>query len=83
MQAQASTLVLPQSFDIAIAMRAHDLPFPDSDEYSPDRPGSDPSELFGIRDYREGDALKSIHWKLGEKYDRTASREMSLPVAAG
>ena len=80
-QAQASALILPEPFDIAIAMRAHDLPFPDSDEYSPDRPGSDPSELFGIRDYREGDALKSIHWKLSEKYDRTVVREMSLPVS--
>ena len=79
--AQAAALVLPEPFDIAIAMRAHDLPFPDSDEYSPDRPGFDPSELFGIRDYREGDALKHIHWKLSEKYDRTVVREASLPVS--
>ena len=81
LHAQASALILPEPFDIAIAMRAHDLPLPDSDEYSPDRPGNDPSELFGIRDYREGDALKRIHWKLSEKYDRTVVRELSLPVS--
>lgn len=81
LQESASTLILPDAFEIAVELASPDLPNPDSGDYSPDRPGGDPSELFGIRDYREGDALKSIHWKLSEKYDRTVVREASLPVA--
>ena len=81
LNAHAATLILPDTFEIGIELTAHDLPFPDSDEFSADRSGSDPSELFGIRDYREGDTLKSIHWKLSEKLERTVVREMSLPVS--
>lgn len=79
--AHASMLVLPNTFEPRIDLSAPDSPDIESDEYSPNRPGNDPSELFGIRDYREGDLLKSIHWKLSEKYDRTVVKEMSLPVA--
>ncbi len=74
-------LVLPDTFEIAVELGETNTPDMDSSEYSPVRPGSDPSELFGVRDYREGDALKRIHWKLSEKYDRTVVREASLPVA--
>lgn len=77
----ASVLVLPDTFGIAVELGETNTPDMDSSEYSPVRPGSDPSELFGVRDYREGDALKRIHWKLSEKYDRTVVREASLPVA--
>ena len=81
LNAHAATLILPDTFEISIELTAHDLPFPDSAEYSPNRAGNDPSELFGIRDYREGDALKNIHWKLSEKLEHTVVREMSLPVS--
>ena len=77
----AAALILPDAFEIAVELAQHDLPNPESDDYSPDRPGGDPSELFGIRNYREGDAMKSIHWKLSEKYDRTVVHEASLPVS--
>ena len=79
--AHAGTLVLPACFEPQIELSAPDTPDIESDEYSALRPGDDPSELFGIRDYREGDRLKSIHWKLSEKYDRLMVKEMSLPVA--
>lgn len=81
LDAHASMLILPNSFAVKIdlsAPEAHDI---ESDEYSPSRPGDDPSELFGVRDYREGDRLKSVHWKLSEKYDRLVVKEMSQPVA--
>ena len=79
--AHASTLILPDTFEPKIDLSAPDSADIESDEYSDVQPGGDPSELFGIRDYREGDSLKSIHWKLSEKYDRTVVKEMSLPVA--
>ena len=79
--AHAGMLVLPACFEPRIDLSAPDTPDVESDEYSSMKPGDDPSELFGIRDYREGDRLRSIHWKLSEKYDRVVVREMSLPVA--
>lgn len=44
------------------------------------RPGEDPSELFGLRDYREGDRASRIHWKLSEKTGQTLVKEMGLPL---
>ncbi len=48
--------------------------------YSKEKPGYDSSEIFGIRDYREGDLMKQIHWKLTAKSDKTIIREFSLPI---
>lgn len=79
--AHASMLILPNTFEPKVDLSAPDMPDIESDEYSAILPGDDPSELFGIREYREGDLLKNIHWKLSEKYDRTVVKEMSLPVA--
>ena len=44
------------------------------------RPGDDPSETFGLREYQTGDRLRSIHWKLSEKTDGLMVRQLGLPV---
>lgn len=79
--ADGASLILPETFPVDVELHTPDLPDIESDRYSPVRAGDDPSELFGLRDYREGDPLRNIHWKLSEKYDRTVVREASLPVA--
>lgn len=81
LHAHASTLIRPDTFEVKIDFSDPDMFSMDSDDYSASTPGNDPSERFGIRDYREGDSLRSIHWKLSEKYNRTVINEMSLPVA--
>lgn len=48
--------------------------------YAPDCPGFDPSEIFSIREYKEGDPVRSIHWKLSSKTGTVFIREGSLPV---
>lgn len=78
--ANAEMLIQPNAFQPIIELQSPNAPDADGDEYSSILPGEDPSELFGIRDYREGDSLRSIHWKLSEKYDRTVVKEMSLPT---
>ncbi len=40
-----------------------------------EKAGFDPSETFSIRDYKEGDRMKSIHWKLSYKLDRIMVRD--------
>lgn len=78
---RGSLPVLPNSFEMAIELQAPNAPDMNSDEYSAIRPGDDPSALYGIRDYREGDPLHSIHWKLSSKFNRMIVKERSLPVA--
>lgn len=39
-------------------------------ESSQGKAGDDPSEIFDIRDYKSGDYLTRIHWKLSSKYGR-------------
>lgn len=59
------------------------VPQPDSDSetYSQTKPGDDPSELFGLRDYREGDKLSRIHWKLSQKTGTLLVKEFGYPIA--
>ena len=52
----------------------------ESFRYSGSRPGDDPGETFDIREYREGDSIRQIHWKLTGKMDRLIIREKSFPV---
>lgn len=52
----------------------------ESDNYSPNKKGDDPSEVFEIREYREGDRLQRVHWKLSSKLDQLMIKEFSDPV---
>jgi uncharacterized protein (DUF58 family) len=52
----------------------------ESDYYSPYKSGDDPSEVFAIREYREGDRLSRIHWKLSRKLDQLMIKEFSDPM---
>jgi len=52
----------------------------DSATYSTSKAGGDPSEIFQLRDYREGDARHSVHWKLSSRMNRLIVREFGLPL---
>ena len=52
----------------------------DSVTYSLQKRGGDPSEIFQLRDYREGDARNSVHWKLSSRMQRLIVREFGLPL---
>ncbi|MCD7856003.1 MAG: DUF58 domain-containing protein [Clostridiales bacterium] len=52
----------------------------EEDLFSEEKSGDDPSEVFGIREYREGDRLRQIHYKLSAKRDKLISKEYSLPI---
>ena len=47
----ASALVLPELWPVALSLSEHCVPDADSAEYSMTRPGDDPSEPFGLREY--------------------------------
>lgn len=76
----SQVVVLPDTFHLEVEVseaRAKDI---DADEYSPYKPGSDMSETFAIREYKEGDSLKSIHWKLTSKMQSLMVKDPSLPI---
>ncbi|HHU73109.1 MAG TPA: DUF58 domain-containing protein [Clostridiales bacterium] len=52
----------------------------ESDYYSLIKSGDDPSSVFAIREYREGDRLQRIHWKLSAKEDKLMIKEFSEPL---
>lgn len=72
--------VMPNTFEMELlAPICKSIP-DDSDEYSTLRAGNDPTEIFQVREYRPGDSLRQIHWKLTQKFDQLMTREASLPV---
>ncbi len=52
----------------------------ESDYYSGVKSGDDPSEVFAIREYREGDRQQRIHWKLSIKQNQLMIKEFSDPL---
>ena len=53
----------------------------DSLQYSQTKKGTDNSEIFGIKEYADGDSTRSIHWKLSSKHDEIYVKEYSLPTS--
>lgn len=82
---KAYIYVLPQCYPVAVEVTKKTRDFvSDSDVYHADVRGDDASETFQIREYRPGDRMTNIHWKLtarqGEIMVRDTSRSMSCPV---
>ncbi len=43
--------------------------------------GNDPSEIMDIREYRDGDRLARMHWKLSDKYDQLMVKDFGDPIS--
>ena len=69
-------LILPDN-KVQVPEEWPPVPHPDSDspEFSKVKSGDDPSEIFDLHPYREGDAVNLIHWKLTEKMDKALACE--------
>ncbi|WP_411336995.1 DUF58 domain-containing protein [Ruminococcus gauvreauii] len=51
--------------------------YPSGGDPRPDMPGSQPPELYQIRQYQDGDSMRDIHWKLSAKMDQMMSRQFA------
>lgn len=58
----------------------NDLGAEETGEYCPFRGGDDPSEVYQIRGYRQGDSLRQIHWKMTARTGELMVKEFSEPV---
>lgn len=76
----ALTLAAPNTFPVVTQISYGESANMDSDEYSMKKAGYDPSETFAIREYRPGDRIRQIHWKLTEKLGSLTVRDYGLPI---
>ncbi|MBR6102758.1 MAG: DUF58 domain-containing protein [Ruminococcus sp.] len=55
----------------------------ESEFFSKSKKGDDPSEIFNIHEYAEGDKISRIHWKLSAKQNEMMVKDYSLPITNG
>ncbi|MDO4489058.1 MAG: DUF58 domain-containing protein [Eubacteriales bacterium] len=75
-RASARITVLPELFPVDADMGTAASY---SDDGVADRKGDDRSEVFALREYRAGDDVRQIHWKLSAKLDELIIREAGTP----
>lgn len=74
-----STTCYPNRIDIQTEMAGDIVGISRDEGFIQNRKGSDPSEMFDIREYVPGDDIRSIHWKLSSKTDQLILRQASDP----
>lgn len=79
---QGAVQVMPELHDVPVRLtQATKNFYGEADVYDENQPGYDKSELFQVREYRSGDRLQNVHWKLTAKQDELIVKEYSLPKA--
>ena len=82
MKKQGAVQVMPELHDVPVRLtQATKNFYGEADVYDESQPGHDKSELFQVREYRPGDRLQNVHWKLTAKKDELIVKEYSLPKA--
>ncbi|MBR6106563.1 MAG: DUF58 domain-containing protein [Oscillospiraceae bacterium] len=83
LRADDSVVIMPRAIEmLPLYFEPQPRPEADSSDFSKVRPGDDPSEIFDLHAYREGDPVSRIHWKLSSKLDTLMVKEYSLPLSA-
>lgn len=78
----ANVYVLPQCYlmPMNVSKKTRDF-VTDSDVYHSDIRGDDSAEVYQVREYRPGDNVRNIHWKLTARQDEIMVREMSKTLS--
>lgn len=75
-------VIMPRLHEMQLAITEACRSFDsDSEEFDKNRSGDDPSEIFQIRAYRQGDKMSHVHWKMSARMDEMMVKEHSLPVS--
>ncbi len=80
LDSKASVYVMPEIKEIEIPTEYLDAYDMESYSYSQHTKGTDSGEVFGIREYADGDSPKQIHWKLSAKMDDLMVKIPSYPI---
>lgn len=76
----AEIIILPQPKSINAVCSGMNNSLIDSDRFSKTRPGDDPSEIFDIRYFKDGDRINRIHWKLSSRSEELIVKEYSYAI---
>lgn len=73
-------IVLPNAFPMNGSLESGIVSGAESNIFSSVKAGDDPSEIFQLREYRDGDRHNRIHWKLSSRSESFIVKELSQPV---
>lgn len=79
--ASVKTAVLPVPYEVELPPENRNAVPEDGDQFDRFHSGDDPSEVFDIREYRPGDKMSRIHWKITAKEEELMVKEYSLPLS--
>ena len=83
-QSKVFVMVLPkEEEEVAgefLGQEFFDKNIEEEDHYRTDRPGDDRTEIFDLRNYRDGDDVKNIYWKLFGRRQEMIVKEFSEPI---
>lgn len=72
---------LPELYEIKAEFKGNSIGvISESTVFSKTKAGDDPSEVFAIREYQQGDKLQRIHWKLTSKKEEVMVKDFSLSM---
>lgn len=77
---ESSYTVYPQISDIVAQTTRANRQSISGTTYDYHHKGQDRTEVFDMRDFQEGDSLKSVHWKLSARFGDLMVREPSRPT---
>ena len=73
--------ILPDFFNVEKGLvRENPNVLIESEIFSNIKSGDDPSEIFSMHEYKEGDRMNHIHWKLSLKQDSLMVKDFSQPI---
>lgn len=79
----AEICVIPKKYPVFVQIsRPVRLFVAEGEEYAKDRGGDDSSEVFDVHEYKPGDKISRIHWKLSARTDELYMKEFSFPLGA-
>ena len=73
------TVVYPRDVELQVELQRTVARTLREEGMTQNRKGTDASETFDIREYQQGDDVRSIHWKLSSKTDSLIVRQAGAP----
>lgn len=78
--AEKRMMIYPYTMQMEVSLSKMKTGSTMNDGAMQNRKGTDPSEMFDVREYVPGDDIRAIHWKLSGKLDTVMLRQASEPV---
>ncbi|MGI6107630.1 MAG: DUF58 domain-containing protein [Lachnospiraceae bacterium] len=76
------TVIMPHLYELQTVITEDSAAWDeDSDEFDKHHPGDDPSEIFQMREYRQGDKMSRVNWKMSARLDTIVVKDLSRPIS--